>query len=106
MVAPEFQLTNESSVVGYINFMQVVVSLGVGDVKGDYSAVLPLAETGQALVDELNLVLAAGQLSAATVTLIVGAIDSMPKGTDATRLNRIYAALVMVMASPEFIVQK
>ena len=106
MVAPEFQITNESTVVGYVNYMQTVISRGVGDVKGDYSALLPLADTAQALLDELNVVLAAGQLSAATVALIKGALDSMPSGTDASRLNRIYAALVMVMAAPEFIVQK
>jgi uncharacterized protein (DUF1800 family) len=106
MVAPEFQITNESTVVGYINFMQNVISRGVGEVKGDYSALMPLANTAQALLDEINLVLAAGQLSSATITLIKGAIDSMKSDTDSARLNRIYAALVMVMASPEFIVQK
>ena len=106
MVAPEFQITNESTVVGYVNYMQNAISRGVGDVKADYSALLPLADTAQVLLDELNLVLAAGQLSAATMTLIVTAIDSMAKGTDPARLNRIYAALVMVMAAPEFIVQK
>ncbi|HEU4775228.1 MAG TPA: DUF1800 domain-containing protein [Telluria sp.] len=106
MVAPEFQITNESTVVGYVNYMQNAISRGVGDVKADYTALLPLADTAQVLLDELNLVLAAGQLSAATMTLIVTAIDSMAKGTDPARLNRIYAALVMVMAAPEFIVQK
>ena len=106
MVAPEFQITNESTVVGYVNFMQTVISRGVGDVKGDYAALTPLADTSQALLDHINLLLAAGQLSTATVALIKGAIDSMPLGTDAARLNRIYAALVMVMAAPEFIVQK
>lgn len=106
MVAPEFQITNESTVVGYVNYMQNVISKGVGDVKGDYSALLPLADTAQALLDELNLLMAAGQLSVATVALIKGGLDSMPAGTDAARLNRIYAALVMVMAAPEFIVQK
>lgn len=106
MVAPEFQITNESTVVGYVNYMQTVISRGVGDVKGDYSSLTPLADTAQALLDEINVVLAAGQLSAATVALIKGALDSMPLGTDAARLNRIYAALVMVMAAPEFIVQK
>ena len=106
MVAPEFQITNESTVVGYINYMQTVISKGVGDVKGDYSALMPLADTAQALLDELNLLLAAGQLSVATVALIKGGIDSMPSGSDAARLNRIYAALLMVMAAPEFIVQK
>lgn len=106
MVAPEFQIVNESTVVGYLNFMQGVVRNGLGDVKGNYSTLMPLADTSQALVDELNLLLAAGQLSAATVALIKGALDSMPAATDAARLNRIYAALVLVMAAPEFIVQK
>ena len=106
MVAPEFQIVNESTVVGYVNYMQTIISRGTGDVKADYSALMPLADTAQTLLDELNVVLVAGQLSAATVALIKGALDSMPSGTDATRLNRIYAALVMVMAAPEFIVQK
>ncbi|WP_091876184.1 DUF1800 domain-containing protein [Massilia yuzhufengensis] len=106
MVAPEFQLTNESSVVGYINFMQGVVSRGVGDVKGDYASLLPLADSAQQLLDELNLVLAAGQLSTTTVSLLKGAIDGMPAGTDAARSNRIHAALTLVMAAPEFIIQK
>ncbi|MFL6660326.1 MAG: DUF1800 family protein [Massilia sp.] len=106
LVAPEFQITNESTVVGYLNYMQNLISRGTGDFKADYTALLPLADTAQSLIDEINVVLAAGQLSAATVTLIKGALDSMASGTDTARLNRIYAALVMVMAAPEFIVQK
>jgi hypothetical protein len=106
LVAPEFQITNESSVVGYVNFMQNAVSRGVGDVKADYSSLIPLADNPQALLDELNLVLAAGQLSAATVALMRGALASMPSATDAARLNRVHAALVLVLAAPEFIIQK
>ena len=106
MVAPEFQITNESTVVGYVNYMQNVVSRGVGDVRADYSAVLPLADTAGALVDELNLLLAAGQLSDATVALITDAIGSMPLGRDGARRNRLYAALVLVLAAPEFLIQK
>jgi uncharacterized protein (DUF1800 family) len=106
MVAPEFQITNESTVVGYINYMQGQIKNGSGDTKPDYTALMPMADTAQTLIDEVNVVLAAGQLSSATLALIKGAIDSMPLGTDAARLNRIYATLVLVMASPEFIVQK
>jgi uncharacterized protein (DUF1800 family) len=106
LVAPEFQITNESSVVGYVNFMQTLVSKGVGDVKADYSSLLPLADNAQALLDELNLVLTAGQLSAATLALMKGAIDTLPSATDTARLNRIYATLVLVLAAPEFIIQK
>ncbi|WP_426209029.1 DUF1800 domain-containing protein [Massilia sp. TWP1-3-3] len=106
LVAPEFQITNESTVVGYVNFMQNVIGSGIGDLVPDYSTLLPLAETARALVDEVNLVLAAGQLSATTVALVVSCLDGMPAGDDAARLNRVRAALVMVMAAPEFIVQK
>ncbi len=106
MVAPELQITNESTVVGYVNYMQNLISKGTGDVKADYTALLPMAETAQTLINEINLVLAAGQLSAATIAIIKAGLDPMPVGTDAARLNRIYAALVLVMASPEFIVQK
>ncbi|MES2320316.1 MAG: DUF1800 domain-containing protein [Pseudomonadota bacterium] len=106
MVAPEFQITNESTVVGYLNYMQSVIKNGSGEVKADYTALMPMADTAATLLDEVNLLMAAGQLSAPTLALIKGALDSMPAGTDAARLNRIYAALVMVMAAPEFIVQK
>jgi uncharacterized protein (DUF1800 family) len=106
LVAPEFQIINESTVTGYVNYMQNAVSIGIGDVRADYSSLLPLADNAQALLDELNLVLAAEQLSSATVNLMRGALDGMSKGSDASRRNRIYAALVMVLAAPEFIVQK
>jgi uncharacterized protein (DUF1800 family) len=106
LVAPEFQITNESSVVGYINTMQRAVSTGFGDVLGDYTAVLPLADTPASLLAELNTVLAGGQLGAATITTIRSAIDTMPTGTATARRNRVQAALVLVLAAPEFIVLK
>lgn len=106
LVAPEFQITNESSVVGYLNYMQGVVKSGAGDVKSDYAALLKIADSTQALLDELNLVMAGGQLSASTLALMKGALDSLGFGTDALRLNRIYTALVLVLAAPEFIIQK
>jgi uncharacterized protein (DUF1800 family) len=106
LVAPEFQITNESSVVGYVNFMQTVVASGVGDVKADYSALVPLADNAQALLEELNTVLAAGQIDAATLATLRTALDTMASGTATARNNRIYAALVLVLASPQFLVQK
>jgi uncharacterized protein (DUF1800 family) len=106
LVAPEFQLTNESTVVGYINYMQTVVSSGVGDLRADYTALLSLADNAQTLLAELNLVLAAGQLSAATLMTMKSALDGMASGTATARSNRVYAALVLVLASPEFLIQK
>jgi uncharacterized protein (DUF1800 family) len=104
LVAPEFQLTNESSTVGYLNFMQTVVSKGVGDVKADYGALLPLANDAGTLLAELNTVLAAGQLSGPTLNLLRPAINALPANSDAARLNRVYAAVLLVLAAPEFII--
>ena len=106
LVAPEFQITNESTVIGYVNYMQRAVSAGVGDVRANYSPLLPLADNAQSLVDELNTVLVAGQLNASSLASITSALNSMPSGTDTNRNNRIYAALTLVLAAPEFIVQK
>jgi uncharacterized protein (DUF1800 family) len=106
LVGPEFQIVNESSVVGYVNFMQRAVSGRVGDVIADYGTLLPLADNSQALLDELNAVIAAGELSSSTLSAMWSGLDTMPRGTDLARRNRIYAALTMVFAAPEFIVQK
>ncbi len=107
MVAPEFQIANESSVVGYINYLQrAVAGQSVGDVVADYSTLLAVADDSNALLTEINLVLAANRLSATTMGVLVTAVQSMPSGTDSTRRNRIYAALVLVLAAPEFLVQK
>ena len=104
--APEFQIANESSVVGYLNFMQRAVAGTVGDVTPDYSSLLALADNASALLGEVNLVLAANQLSGATTAALASAVQSMPAGTDASRRNRVNAALLLVLAAPEFIVQK
>ncbi|BBB69700.1 hypothetical protein UNDYM_5447 [Undibacterium sp. YM2] len=106
LVAPEFQITNESSVVGYVNYMQRAISSGISDLVPDYSSLMPLADTASAMLDEINLVLAAGQLSTVTLQNLSTAVDSMPRGTDTRRKQRIYAALTLVLAAPEFIVLK
>lgn len=106
LVAPEFQIANESSVVGYVNFMQRAVSTGIGDVQADYSSLLPLADDAPALLAEINLVLAAGQLGSATLSNLSSAVAGMAGGSDGNRYRRIYAALTLVLAAPEFIVLK
>jgi hypothetical protein len=93
-------------VIGVINFMQRAVAGTVGDLTPDYSSLLSIAEDATALINEINLVLAANQLSAATTTSLATAVATMPSGTDTLRRNRINAALVLVLAAPEFIVQK
>jgi uncharacterized protein (DUF1800 family) len=103
-VAPEFQITNEPSVVSYVNYMQSLIVNGAGEAKPDYSSLASIATDSQLLLAELNLVLAANQISAATIALMKTALDTMSTATAAGINNRIYAAILLVMASPEYLV--
>ena len=107
LVAPEFQITNESTVAGYVNFMQrAVAGKNVGDLRADYAGLLALAPDAAALLAELQRVLAGGQLAPATLATVVAAVNSMPAKTSVDLQNRVYAALTLVLAAPEYLVQK
>ena len=107
LAGPEFQLANETTVASYVNFMHHVVgSGGLHDVKVKYDSLLPLAQNSAALLDEINTVIAAGQISAASLANMKRALDTILATTPAGALNRIRAALVLVLAAPEYIVQK
>jgi hypothetical protein len=107
LTSPEMQITTESSVAGYVNFMQKAISgSSIGDTHADYSSLIPLATDSAALLAEISLVLAANQVSGATLATLKTALDSISVTTDTGKLNRIYAAITLVMASPEYIVQK
>lgn len=103
LVAPEFQITNEQSVVAYVNYMYGLVANGTGDVKADYTAIMAKAGDSAALVDEVNLLLAAGQLSAATVTAIRSAVDSVASGATNAAINRVGIAIMLTLASPDYL---
>jgi uncharacterized protein (DUF1800 family) len=109
LVAPEFQLVNESSVGGYLNYMQGALQINTKDVNAAYAAELALVLDPAALVRRLNLLFAANQLSAATEALIAGALAT-PAVTAASasdlKLKRVYAAVLMVLAAPAYLIQK
>lgn len=106
LVAPEFQIANESSVVGYLNYMQTTIASGRGDVRADYTSWVPLADDPPALVAQLDLLLAGGQLETSTRSMIATTVGAMTTGSDTARRNRLYAAILLVMASPEFLVPR
>jgi len=125
-VAPEFQIVNESTVGGYLNYLQGVVRNGLYvnapdqpnagsnasngyDITAAYTGELALVADAAALVKRLSLLLCADQLSASTQTLIVNALNATPvtaASTDTVKRNRVAAAVLMVMASAEYLVQK
>lgn len=104
LTAPELQITSEVSVVGYANYMYLRIINGFKSIQPDYSDIQVLATNPQALVDRLNLILAAGQLSEDVVVGIVDALETMPANTDSRLLRRVYAAIFMVMVSPDYLV--
>ena len=124
--APEFQLVNESSVGGYLNFMQGVIRNGLYvngpdvpqnasnasngyDITAAYTNELAIVLDAAGLVKRLSLLLCAGQLSAVTQTLIVTALNATPltaTSTDSAKRDRVAAAVLLVMASSEYLIQK
>lgn len=104
--APEFQIANESSVLGCVNWLQRAVQGSIADLTPDYTSLLAIADDANALLAELNLVLAANQVGAATIATLAAAVSTMAGGSDAARRARVDAALVLVLAAPEYIVQK
>jgi uncharacterized protein (DUF1800 family) len=114
LVAPELQIVNEVSVVGYSNFMRSIVQNGVGsntprDVQSDYAAEMAVAHDANLLIDRVSLMLTCGKMSAATRNLIVTAVNSIPyPGSNATtaRLNRARLAVFFTLSSPDYLVQK
>ncbi|MET0519532.1 MAG: DUF1800 domain-containing protein [Burkholderiaceae bacterium] len=106
ITAPEFQLLNESSVAGYLNFMQSVLGSGIGEVKMAPTEELALAADAPALVDHLALRLAGDALAASSRSAIATAVATIKADTDARKLNRVQAAILLVMACPEYLIQK
>lgn len=117
LVAPEMQITGETSVVGYLNVMRGVIPSGVGsgsirDVQPDYSAELALADTPEKLIERISLLLTYGRLPTTLRSQVLNAVNSVtiPTGPaasiDTARKNRVYLAIFLIMASPEYIVQK
>jgi len=127
LVAPELQIASETSAAGYVNYMRDNLSAGVGitngapfnrrDLQGSYSAELALAADAAALVERVSTRLAYGAAGAALKADIAAAVGSIaipvlnPGGTnqaaiDTAKRNRVNAAILLTLASPEFVLLK
>jgi uncharacterized protein (DUF1800 family) len=126
LTAPEFQIFDESTSAGYVNFMALGVN-GVdyagfafgGDftdagrrLKANYTTELALANNPGALVDRIALMLNGGYLSAETRSAVIQALESIPVAAIPADKNqawdrkRVKTAIVMVMSSPDYLIQK
>lgn len=113
LVAPEFQLVSEVSIAGYVNFMASALRGQMSgtsfDVSATYSNELAIAHNSGALLDRLCLLLAANQISPSTKALIKEALDTsvvVETSHPNTKLKRVQMAILLIMASPDYLVQK
>jgi uncharacterized protein (DUF1800 family) len=109
LVAPEFQITGETSVAGYTNFMQAVISAGVGvgrEVRAAYTNELAVADNADALIARVNRCLMAGTMGTQQRQEIRDAVNAIAVTAPNGRANRVYTAVLLTMASPEYLVQK
>ena len=110
LVAPEFQIINEIANIGYANYMHnVVTTKSNPNLEPDYTAEIGIANDSTALTDRIDLLLAGGVLSQANKDRIKQAVDSITlpatNDTDA-RFNRVAAAIILTMVSPQYLIQK
>jgi uncharacterized protein (DUF1800 family) len=111
LVAPELQIVHESSVSAYVAFMSDYVT-GAGNLQSyepDYTAWLPLAENPPALVDALEERLTGNAISAATRTRIISGVESISISTgnaDRDRGRRVQAAVLMMVTTPDYLIQE
>jgi uncharacterized protein (DUF1800 family) len=117
--APEFQIHNETTTAGYINFLEWMVIAGYGaglndgsgnnDIHGLYTELVPLAHDSPALVTWINLHLTGNQLSQATRDRMSAALATygVVQGTE-ERFKRAVcaAACLLALSCPEYLIQK
>ena len=118
LVAPVFQIHNSSTSIAYINevnewlFLDEPFPSDIADevledegldisLKHDFADELALVNDPTSLVERLNILLAAGQLSADTKKIIEDAVVQLEEPKD-----RLDMAIYLLMISPEYAVLK
>jgi len=107
--APEFQIVNETTIAGYINFMEWITRGGYNDVKPAYTTLIPLATNIPALLSYLNLHMTGNQLSDATIARIHDALAAFgitAAASDDSKKYLVSTACYLILCCPEYLVQK
>jgi uncharacterized protein (DUF1800 family) len=112
LLAPEFQLVNETTAASYVNFMERTIDGRGGwmfDVKATYTDEVAIADDTDALLNRLDLLLTAGQLSADTRTAITDALNAQTvtaTSSQEDKLAQVHRAVLLVMISNDYLVQR
>jgi uncharacterized protein (DUF1800 family) len=114
LLAPEMQMTDVSTVVGYLNYMQSAIGSTTKsgpDLFSNYSAELALAATPNQLVDRIDLLLMAGEMDSTLQSQVLSAVNaiSIPSSgqnaINAALLARVETAIYLTMASSSYAAQ-
>ncbi len=108
LVAPEFQITTDSTAIGSANVQRDEVFRVASQTPSPFvipnlSAQTALASNPTALVDSLNVLLLNGQMSSQTRTILINAITAIPASNP---LLRAQSAVYLIVTSPDFVIAK
>lgn len=111
--SPEMQIVDESTTAAWINGVELMLREGMGwhgtsrTVQFPLHHQIDLVRRGPGLlVNQLNLMLFAGQMSAALRKDIFDAMQSVPTSATDRDRQRAQVALFVALTSPEYIVQR
>lgn len=114
LVSPEFQIMTDTSGITMPNFFHYYIYNPKPAVPSPENresiylrpdSLLSLARTPQTLVDQLNLLFCAGALSPTANARIVAALNAMPAASTPDDLERVHAAIYLVVNSPDGAIQ-
>ena len=112
LAAPEFQITSETTVVGSLNFFASVIHSGgygwdESRLELDFVPLMALAAgDAAALIDRLDLLLFDLQMGASTRSRLSTLLKALPGITTNEREQRVKAALLVALMSPDHVIQK
>lgn len=111
LTAPELQIVNQASALGYLNFATRFITRGENsrtDIpQPDFGEEIALADNAAELVDLLDLKLTGATMNAQTRDAIIEAVDALPvreNNADRDRQSRVRIAVLMTVASADYAV--
>ena len=124
LVAPEFQIINSQTVIGYLNGLNDWIVrdrpvdewdlYGGEDIPDNERSYFELSdeialasnEYLHQLIDRLNLLLAHGRLSDRSTDLIINALKEFPDEDQEDLESRVRLAVYLVMSAPEYLINR
>lgn len=114
VVTPEFQIVSESTTAASANLAESMAGSGLGwtgtarDVAATLTSQINIATSSQVgdLIENLNLLLFAGAMSAELKSNIVEALAGVAGNSTSSNENRVRLALQICLASPEYLIQR